>query len=323
MKRAFLYSMSALTTILLITGTWASAEIYNKIVAVVNDEVITLHELDAKIEEVSQSAASELEKKDPDQFQKVRQQVLNLLIDEKVAIGKAKELKLDATPKEVDDALELIKSRNQWTQEDLFAALDQKGLNIETYREKIKNELEQSRLIDFEIKSKIIVSDEAIKKYYEEHSDQFKADEKVRLAIIFLTQDNPSASDSLDSLQKKAEEIERRLNKGEPFAELARQFSQGPGAQEGGDLGFILTSQLDPKLKAFVDQMSEGETSKPIISASGIQFVKLVEKRPQGVQSLEDSREAIHEILYKQEIGEIYSSWINELRKKAYIKINI
>ena len=299
----------------------ASVEICNRIVALVNDEVITLHELNGKIKELTGAEASDLENQDKEAYIEARRKVLDLLINEKIAQEKIKEIGIEVTSREVDSAIEGIKKRNSWTQEDLTAGLNEQGITIEKYRNNIKQEMEQMRLIEFEVKSKIIVLDETIKKYYDDHIDEYKSEEKVRLAIILLMKDNSSPGDATPFLTRKTEEIFSRLQNGEDFGELAKKFSQGPGAESGGDIGFINTSQLDPRLKAIINNMDVGDVSKPMISPTGVQIIKLMEKQEEGAKTVEEVKESIYEVLYNEEINERYSSWVKELREKAYIKI--
>jgi len=296
----------------------ASVEICNRIVAVVNDEVITLHELNGKIKELTGAEASDLENQDKEAYIEARRKVLDLLINEKIAREKIKEIGIEVTSGEVDSAIEGIKKRNNWTQEDLTRGLNEQGITIEKYRNNIKQEMEQMRLIELEVKSKIIVLDETIKKYYDDHIDEYKSEEKVRLAIILLMQDNASPGDETPFLTQKTEEIFSRLQNGEDFGSLAKKFSQ---AEAGGDIGFINTSQLDPRLKTIINNMDVGDVSKPMISPTGVQIIKLMEKQEEGAKTVEEVKESIFEVLYNEEINERYSSWVKELREKAYIKI--
>jgi len=297
------------------------AEICNRIVAVVNDEVITLHELNEKIKELTGIESSDLKNQDKEGFIEARRKVLDLLIDEKIALDKSKELGIEVTSKEVDSAIENIKKRNRWTQADLEAGLNQQGISFEQYREKVRKELEQMRLIDFEVKSKIIVRDETVKEYYEAHADEFKSEEKVRLAIIFLANKSSTGQHDASSPVQKTEKILAMLKEGQDFGELAKKFSQGPGAESGGDIGFIKTSQLEPTLKKVIDDLEIGEVSKPIASPSGIQIMKLIERQAKGVKGIEEVKDAIYDVLYSEEIKNRYSLWIKELRDKAYIRI--
>jgi len=297
-----------------------SAEICNRIVAAVNEEIITLYELNGRIKELTGSEPLDLKNQDKTGFIKARQNILDLLINEKISHDKVVELGIEVSPKEMDAAIEQIKTRNNWTHEDLISGLKKQGTSYKTYRKKMKKDMEQMRLIDFEIKSKIIIRDDTIKKYYEDHLDEYKSEEKVRLAIILLTED-ASTQDGKSSLSQRTKEVISRLKNGEDFAVLASTFSNGPGAEDGGDLGFIRTAQLDPKLKRIINTLNVGDMSKPIMTPAGIQIIKVLEKQDKGVKTLEQVRNAIYEILYREEINKRFMAWIKELRETAFIKV--
>lgn len=309
------------TLFILICCLPVSAEIFNRIVAAVNNEIITLYELNGRISEITGTNPSELEHIDKTGFLETRRNVLDLLIDEKITHDKIVELGMEATSKELDAAIENVKARNNWTHEDMIEIMKHDGISYEQYRNNIKKEMEQMRLIDFEVKSKIIISDEDIKKYYDEHADEFKSEEKVHLAIILLTEESHSGQNEGLSLAQKVEEVVSRLKNGEDFGVLAMEFSQGPGAKDGGDLGVIKTANLDPKLKNIIDDMDVGRISKPIFMPSGVHIIKLVEKHNKGVKTLEEVESFISETLYREEINKRFLIWIKELREKAFIKV--
>jgi peptidyl-prolyl cis-trans isomerase SurA len=298
-----------------------SAEIFNRVVAQVNNEVITLYELNMKIKELTGFDPDDLRMKDEKRFLEFRREIIDLLVDEKITNEKIQELGIQVTPSEIDAAIERIKQSNHLTHEDLLASLKKQQMSYESYWERIKRDLERTRLINFEVKSKIIIREEEIKEYYSKNKDKFSTPENVHLAAIFLKQKDPSNQEETLALYRNAEEIVARLKKGENFTEMARKLSQGPGAEEGGDLGLFKTSQLDPDLIKVVKNMSPGDISRPIMRPAGIQIVKLVEKQDGRVEPFETVKDAIFGILYQEEINKRYFSWIKELRKKAYTKI--
>jgi peptidyl-prolyl cis-trans isomerase SurA len=298
-----------------------SAEIFNRVVAQVNNEVVTLYELNMKIKELTGFDPGDLRMKDEKRFLEIRRKIIDFLVDEKITNEKIQELGIQVTPNEIDAAIERIKQSNHLTHEDLLASLKKQQMSYESYRERIKRDLERTRLINFEVKSKIIIREEEIKEYYSKNKDKFSTPENVHLAAIFLKQKDPSNQEETLALYHKAEEIVARLKRGENFTDMARKLSQGPGAEEGGDLGLFKTSQLDPDLIKVVKNMSSGDISRPIMRPAGIQIVKLVEKQYGRVEPFETVRDAIFGILYQEEINKRYFSWIKELRKKAYTKI--
>jgi peptidyl-prolyl cis-trans isomerase SurA len=263
----------------------------------------------------------ELERQDKAAFIEARRNILDLLVDEKISHDKVVELGIEVSQSEVDAAIEQIKARNNWTHEDMVAGLKKQGIGLEQYKENLKKEMEQMRLIDFEVKSKIVIRDETVKKYYDDHIDEFTTEDRVRLAIILLVKESASPNDEGLTLSQQTEQIVSRLENGEDFAALALKFSRGPGAEDGGDIGFIQTSQLDPTLKRILDNMEVGDMSQPIVTSAGIQIIKLLEREKKGVKTLEEVKGQIYDTLYSEEINKRFTAWIKELRDSAYIKV--
>ena len=307
--------------IVLLFHSSVSGEICNRVVAIVNDEVVTLYELNTMMQMLTGIPSEQLKNQSEEMYFKTRKKVLDDLIDQKLVLEKIKELKIEVTAKEVDQAVERVKADNQFTQEDLLAKLKEQGGNYESYRESIKKELERVQLINFEVKSKIILREEEIEEYYNTHRDEFTSEGRVRLALIFLKQEDPADKNEARALYQKAQDILSMIKDGKNFANLARKFSNGPGASEGGDLGVFKMSQLNPEMAEIIKDLSAGEVSKPIIRPYGIKIIKVEEKDGGGEKSLEQVRNAIQTILYRKELDKKYSAWIKELRKKAYIKI--
>ncbi|MCD4715283.1 MAG: peptidylprolyl isomerase [Desulfobacterales bacterium] len=299
----------------------ALAETNNRVVAIVNDEVITLYELNGRMKDLTGLKPAEMRLRNEKQYLEARRKTLNSLIEDKLTLGKIQELGINVTPKRVDAAIERIKKNNGLTQEDLIAGLKRGGMTYDSYREKIKIQLERMELIHFEVKSKIIIREEDITDYYNKHRDEFMVKGKLHLAIIVLKQEGLSNQGGSDSLSSQAEDILSRLKGGEDFGELAKKFSKGPGAEDGGDVGFFKTSQIDPKLREIIKQMSPGDISEPIARPFGIQIVKLIDNQKERLKTIEEVRDAIYQIFYQKEVNKRYSAWIKELKDKAYTKI--
>ncbi|UCB48914.1 MAG: SurA N-terminal domain-containing protein [Deltaproteobacteria bacterium] len=298
-----------------------SAEIFNRVVAIVNDDLITLYELNQRIREMTGLTAEDLRDKDERRYLEARKQILELMIDEKCAEEKVRELGIKIPPQQIDAAIETIKDRNRWTQEDLMAMLKQEGLTYEEYRNKIKTDLERFELINNQIKSKIIIREEQIAQYYKENEKDYSSEETVQLAGIFLIQRNPKDEEESRRLKAKGEEILARLKNGEDFAALAKEFSQGPGANEGGDLGAFKADQLEPELRKAVAGIEAGKFTDLIVRANGIQIIKLIKRQKAQARPLEEVKDAIHAKLYQEEVNRRYMAWIKELRKETFTKI--
>jgi peptidyl-prolyl cis-trans isomerase SurA len=194
-------------------------------------------------------------------------------------------------------------------------------MTYKEYREQIRKSIERMQLVELEVKSRIVINDKEIKQYYETHKDEFRTGEKIRLAAIFLNLKNKGDPNEMKELLRKAQVIISRLNAGQDFAELAEQFSEGPGADNGGDLGYFEPKELDPKLRKIVEHMKVGDVRGPIIRPFGIQIIKLLDRKKAGIKPLKEVKDYIYRILYNKEINKRYTSWINELKQKSYIKI--
>lgn len=297
------------------------AEIYNRVVAIVDEEVITLHELNDKMKEMTGMSDQEMRTKDMEKYIETRKKVLEYLIDEKITQKKIRELKIEISQEQIDNAVENIKRNNQLTQEDLLGELKKEGLTYEKFREGIRKDIERATLINYEVRSKIIIREEQTVSYYEENKDQFITEGKVHLACIFLIPANQSDEDENSELAQIGHDIIMKIKSGEEFGEMAKKFSRGPGSAEGGDVGWYKLDQLDKQLMVTINGLSEGEVSDLIKRDKGYQIVKLIKKEEKKTKSYEEAKDAIYDILFKNEINKRYDSWIKNLRANTYIKI--
>ena len=317
--------LRSLSFLILATSLWLeplfAAEVCNRLVAVVNNDVITLYELNNRMKEMTGVPPEELMLKSDAMYRDARQKILELLIDEKIAQAKIKELRIQVSDRQVDNYVEKLKRDNQLTQEDLVAGLEKEGLSYEKYRERIKRDIERAQLIEYEVRSKIIIREETIQKYYEEQKGTFGVAEKVQLAGIFLMRKNLKSEEEMRELYRKAQEIAAKLKAGADFSQLAGSYSEGPGAKEGGDLGQFTVDHLEPGLKGVVEALPEGGISDPLVRPNGIQLIKVTKKQTGKIRSLEEMKEAIYGILYQEEVNRRYQNWIKELRESAYTRV--
>jgi peptidyl-prolyl cis-trans isomerase SurA len=277
--------------------------------------------LNKKIKDLTGLTPNELRLRDEKAFIATRRQILERLIDDKITQAKVLELGIEVDQKQVDESIERIKRENRWTQEDLMAKLEQEGLSLEKYREEMKIELERIQLINMEVRSKIVIREETLRAYYEENKEQFIGEEKAGLASIFLIRKNSDDGEETRELRQKGNEILKRLRAGEDFGTLARIYSQGPGSEDGGNLGIFELSQLDPQLRKVIAALPEGGFSDLVFRPNGVQIIKVTTKEGGQGKSFEEMKDAIYRILYREEINKRYATWIKELRESAYTKI--
>jgi peptidyl-prolyl cis-trans isomerase SurA len=309
---------SVLFSLLLTQGLFAAED--NRAVAFVNDDVITLYELNSRIEEMTGKTAGELKASNEQDFFKIREQILDIIIEERIIKAKIKELEIETTTEEIDEYMEYVKEENKLTQEELVEQLKHEGLSLEKYREKIKEDLERRQLVGREIREKLVVTEAQIAAYYEANKNKYERPGSAHIASIFLVPTSKGSESELDELQKKGEAIRERISKGEKFEELAREYSNGPGADDGGDLGNIPLTDVDKKILDVINSLKDGEVSNPINMSNRIQIIKLIKKVNTGLTPLDEVSDEIHETLYNNEMERRYKEYMNTLKKESYIK---
>jgi peptidyl-prolyl cis-trans isomerase SurA len=302
------------------------AQVVDRIVAIVNGEIICLSEL----QKMSITASREVEKSYPEvdaeeRMQMVKKKVLEQLINQKLLDQEAIRLKIEVTGKEIDQTVQDVQKRNAFSRRELLNALKNEGLTMSTYREQIANEIKKVRLIEREISSKINITDEAIKEYYIKNMAKPEIKEGVRIQQIFLAVPPEAREERIEEIKNLAKEIFSNLEKGEDFGKLAQQYSQDPSAQAGGDLGFFQKGQLLPILEEAAYRLKEGEVSPLIQSQLGFHIIKVLEKREGEVKldGWKESREQIKNILYQKESDRMFEQWLESLREKSFIDIRL
>ncbi|HCC68927.1 MAG TPA: hypothetical protein DEP99_03470 [Nitrospiraceae bacterium] len=296
-----------------------SAILLDRVVAVVNKEVITWSEFKKAIDPIAKEALKGLDDKEKEKALKVLERTsLNELINMRLQVQEAQRLGIDMKSSEIDDVITEIKKKHNLSNDDFIKSLKAEGFTLEEYRTKLKEQIIISRLVGQEVQAKVLITDKEIKEYYEANKEKYKA-EKVRLRQIFFM--SPTKGEDRASLENKAMEIVQRLKAGEDFSNLAREVSEDASRKFGGDLGFVKRGDILKEVEDIAFTLKVGEVSKPFWSPSGLHIIK-VEERVEGI-ALEHVKEEIKGILFENAFRLKYSDWIKGLREKAYIEINL
>lgn len=302
---------------------WAGscrAQTVDKIVANVNGEIILYSELKERMQQL-QKAGMELKGTEASQQAEIERQVLKAMVYDKLAEQEMKRLKITVAAKDVDAAVDGIKRDNRVTDSQFEQALKQQGQTVEQFRETIRKQMERGRLLERAFKSKIIVSDAQVDAFLK--SGQGSLKEKRRIAVIFL----PASADQSDkgaATEKLVGEILARIKAGEDFGQLARQYSKGPGAENGGDLGFVDAAELAKPMEVATRNLNPGDTTDAVKVPTGFYILKLLEVQKERVDSTDSStRERARKALLNQEMERKYTEWVQELEKKAFIQLSL
>lgn len=298
-----------------------SAEIVSGIAATVNDDIITIYDVNRETAQLLREA----EKRGPvteSVREQVRKAALNGLIDKRLVQQKIKELNIQVSEEEVRQAAEEIKKQNNMTQDALVAALLTQGLTFDQYKLQLKEQLERIRLMGQEVRAKIQVSEKEIQEYYNANKANYSEDETYRARHIFFRVPKNATALQVKEAMARAANVLMEARSGKDFAELARKNSdEASAAKDAGDLGTFRKGEMLPEIESTVIAMKPGEVSELVATPAGFHIIKLEEKSAAKVKPLEEVKGAIEELLYRKKSEERFNQWTADLRKAATIEI--
>ncbi len=300
--------------------TSESPVLLDKVVAVVNKEVITWSELYKIMEfEATEQVKNLSDEEKTKIFKENEPLFLETLIDMRLQLQEARNLGIGISGEEVDETIENIKKKYSMTDEDFITSVKKEGFTIEEYRKRLAEQILINKVVQYQIRNKIVVSDAEVKKYIDENKGLFSGGEKFRLRQIFFKR--PDTDFEIKSVEEKAQVVIQRLKAGENFSELARIYSEDPSGKFGGDIGLIEKSHLADEFADALSKMKEGDYSMPFWTEKGLHIIKLEEKI--SPKNIDDLKEDVKRKLADIKFVENYKSWIKSLREKAFIEIKL
>ncbi len=299
------------------------AEVIDRIVAVVNNDVITLNDLNNQLKPYIEkiTAMGYPPDKEHQMIFKVREDVLNQMIDQQLTDQEIARYKITTSDKDVDNALERVKQSNSLTDEAFRQALAKEGITYEEYRKKTREHILRSNLVNREIKSKVVITKEDVKAYYDAHPELYGFEEKYHLANVMIRYpETPDYSTRMQAQQKMAE-ILQELRAGKSIEAVIQDFSSSAVKVIGGELGTFSLSSLDPKIRDAVKEMTPGQYSEIIETDFGPQIFRLLDKAKTATKTVEEASAEIENKLYKEIVDQKFTKWLQELRSRSHVKI--
>jgi len=305
-----LIALAAVLIQLMLAGTGV-AEVVDRIVAEVNNEIITLSELQNMAKSVESQAG--VKPKGLDE-KKMQREMLEALIDRKLAKAEAKRRGIVISDKELNVAVDQFKQRNNIPDDATFAkGLSQAGLSLNEFKQQLADQMTQERLLVVVVGTKVSISDGEVRRIYDQ---QFKRG-GTQVHIVTLRMPFPMGASEAqkEEVKKQAESIINAVKRGESLAAAAGQFSLKPT-----DAGFVSQSDLDPRLAEYLDQLKPKEVA-PILTPEGVQLMQVMNRRSGEARPFEAAAPEIRRILQQQEMEKYFAEWVKTLREKAHIKI--
>ena len=307
-----LFCLAACLAPLFLAGP-GHAEIVDRIVAVVNDEIITMSELDQMAKMIQAQAGTNPKSREG---QALKREMLEALIDRKLAKAEAKRRGIIISDKELDMAMEDFKKKNGLPDDAaLNQALGKAGLTLKELQQQIADQIQQERLVFIAVGAKKTeVSEAEMRRFYDANFREAGGNQ-VHLQIIDMPFPPGATAGQKEEVQKRAEAALKDIRLGGSLADVQRKHSL-----TSQDLGFISQADLNPQLGEAINKLRPGEVA-PIQSPEGFQLVVFLGKRSSRPRSFEEVAPEIRRMLSSESRQKQFSEWVKTLREKAHIKI--
>jgi peptidyl-prolyl cis-trans isomerase SurA len=321
---------------LLLASLSPADTVVEEIIARVNNEIVTHTEYIRSRDQLKQ----EIQQQDPANadriFAEKQRDVLRDLIDQQLLLQKGKDLGITGDTELIKRLDEMRKQMNLETMEDLEKAAEAQGASYEDFKQTMRNQIITQRVIGQEVGSKLAMNKEDEKKFYEQHRAEMEHPEQVRLSEILIapkTPAKPAASTdakpeppseaeteaALAAAKAKAEDLLDQIHKGTKFEDLAKKYSDGPSAKEGGDLSYFKRGTMPKELDDKVFALKTGEVSDVIRTKQGYAILLAAEHQMAGIPSLKEVEPRIQDALYMEKLQPALRAYLTTLREQAYI----
>lgn len=298
----------------------------DRIVAVVNNDVITANELDKRMAEARQQLEAQKIKAPPEDV--LRRQLLERLVIEQIQLQLASQTGIRTTDQDVDQAVQTIAGRNNMTVDALYDVVRRQGLSRDEYREQIRNQIAIQQLVEREVNNHVTVSESEVNNFLENNRLRAGRDVEYNVSHIFIPVPDSASPQQIQSAKQRADDVVRQLQTGEDFARAAVTYSQGPEALKGGALGWRGVGQLPELFVAALEKLKPGEVSEALRGPNGFHILKLNERRggtvsdapvqethvrhillrPSEIQSINDARTTLMQLRERIVNGEDFAA---------------
>lgn len=293
-------------------------EVVEEIVAVVNDEVITLSHFKREYESRIQAARAQLQGAELDKYlAALKTSMMDTMITDMLVLQMAKEKNYNVT-EQLKQYLENIKKDNNISSDDdLKRALKAQGYEWEPWLKSLEEMIMQRIVIDSEVNRSIVLDDAEIVDYFKKHPAEFMEPEEYKIRAVYLNAADADAA----VLEEKRKGVDDKIKAGGNFEEISGASSDDPIKETKGDLGTMKKGQLDPTLQAALDKMKKGDVSAWVKAKNGWYLLKLEDKKDARLPAFEEARKTIENKLFGEKQALKLAEFLDQIKKKSYIKI--
>ena len=310
--------------ILFVTGLASVSEaVVDRVVAVVNQEIITLSEVQKLINALNEKIVAEDRLEKRERMQARRRQVLEKLIEERLIDQEVKKSGVKVASKEVEATVEEVKRRNGVTQEGLEKALAAEGLTLETYKKQIEKNLQRQRLIHWEVKVEAKAGEKELREFYQKNISRYRTNETYRPGQILFAIPKGATPEEIREIGKKCQKVLEKIKKGEDFGEMAILYSEDTSNRDHGDLGYFRKGELLPVFEKEALRLKVGEVSGIIRTEFGFHIIKLLDRKGTDPVPFEEVVEKVKADYYEDEMEKAFRQYLSTLKEKAIIEIKL
>ncbi len=321
--KAFLASSLALM-ILLYQGS-GFAQLVDRIVAIVNDEVITLSEFENEGKEYLKRLNQKPEEINSEQLNQAKEQILTKLINQRLITQEATKANIEISDKELERTFTEHLQKMNLSREEFLGQLQKSGLSENKYKDELRSKLLRDKLVLYEVRSKIVITEEMLTDYYNTgYTDEIAESGYYILQMGFKwDKDGDDDAESKKSALIRAEKAREMVIGGADFSTIARQESELPSAVDGGDLGIFQEDEMAQYMRQAILPLQVGNVSEIIETPIGYQFFKLLSmQKGELIQQVpfDTVKEEIRKKLFEKKFSEEYKEWVDKIKDESYVK---
>ncbi|MBF0530667.1 MAG: peptidylprolyl isomerase, partial [Deltaproteobacteria bacterium] len=292
-----------------------------KAAALVDGTAIPYTEFEMEINRLEQEYMEKnLRQPEPEKLKEMKKGAMDHLIGRELLYldSKNKGMKIDDA--ELDGKLKALQAQFS-SPEEYQQALAQMNMTDQDLKENFRRALTVEQWITKEFVDKVSIADQDVQNYYDKHPEYFKKPETVRVSHILISAGAQAKEEDKKEARKKIDDIKKRLDAGEDFAALAKELSQCPSKEKGGDLGFISRGQTVKPFEEAAFKLAPNQISDVVETTFGYHVIKSVDRQPAGVTPLADVKAQIKEFLKNEQAGQKLNAYVAGLREKAKIEV--
>lgn len=308
---------------ILVTSVPAGAEIIDRVVARVNNEIVTLHDVrQSAVPYMLQNGLDPSSLEDPKVRRDLYEKVLDDLIDRRLIVAQADELDLKVSDEELEQWLSFTRQQQGMSEEQFKQVIARYGMKYEIYRDMVRENLLKIRLVKTKVASQFTISEEEVDaEYRKRFGEEVGQEPVIKVAhILFRPADESDAS--LEDAQKRAAQAKARIDKGEEFAKVAEEMSDGPTAPKGGELGTFGRGDLDPEFEEAAFALEPGTVSDVVQTKFGYHVILVSERQMRVANNVQTRRDRIHAELQQKTMERLLGEYTDQLRNRAFVEVN-